>query len=172
MLIPGYLLEYKNDLIINHKYPYIFSYILDFFKKLPNYQSMERIKNGNYLGDQLTYYISKTHYLKGAGTGTSIIAELIDLSKANFFIFMIVSYIFMDITLKIEKKQKKNIIIFTFSYFYLQSFIFSPRDSVMKIFPSLMIFIPTTFVLFTVNAIILKKIKKYIGDTNEENRNN
>ena len=163
MLISGYILEYKEDLIINHKYPYIFSYIIDFFKGFKNYQSIERIYNGNYLGDQLTYYISKAHYLKGAGTGTAIIAEIIDLSYLNILFFIIISYIFIDISLKIEKNQKKNIFIFTISYFYLQSFIFSPRDSVIKIIPSLFIFIPLVYIIYKFNNIVLETKNKNKG---------
>ena len=157
MLISGYILEYKEDLIINHKYPYIFSYIIDYFKGFTNYQSLERLYRGNYLGDQLTYYISKAHYLKGGGTGTAMIAEIIDLSYLNILFFIIISYIFIDFSLKIEKNQKKNIFMFTISYFYLQSFIFSPRNSVMKIIPGLFVFMPLVYIIYKFNNIILTR---------------
>lgn len=132
MLVPAYLLEYKKELIYNHKYPYIFSYFLDLFKDLGNHQNINHIINGNYLGHQLTYFISKNIFFNGNGTGTSIIAELIDLSSMNLLLFILFSFFMMKFIYIIEKAQDKNIYYYVISYIFIQNFIYSPRDSIFK----------------------------------------
>lgn len=69
---------------MTNKYPFILSYFVDIFKGT-NGQTVERITNGNYLGDHLTYQLSNTAYLSGRGTGTSIVAEVYDLCNGNLF---------------------------------------------------------------------------------------
>lgn len=160
ILIPAYVVEFKEELIYNHKYPYLLSYFVDIFKDTGNGQNIKKIINGNYLGDQLTYFISPNLYLSGGGTGTSIIAELLDLSKLNYILFSIYSFIYIRISLFVEKIKEKNILIFTISYFYLQSFIYSPRDSIGKIVSNILYHIVFVLFFYYLNVFLYKFRRK------------
>lgn len=165
LLVPAYIIEFKEELVLNHKYPYIFSYFIDYWKNFKSGQTLERIENGNYLGDQLTYFLSEKIYLRGNGTGTSIIAEFYDLVCGNIYFFAFISILYVYLILILNKYKEKNIVYFTFSYYILQSFIFSPRDSIGKSFSKIMIFLPIVLFFCCLNKILNKL--KWSGDKNE-----
>lgn len=171
ILIPAYIIDFKEKLIFNNKFPYFLSYFIDIFKGLGNGQNMKKIIYGNYLGDQLTYFISPTLYLSGGGTGTSIIAELIDLSKLNYILFSIYSFIYVYLSIFINKIKELNILLFTISYFYIQSFIYSPRDSIGKAVSNILYhsFFIALFYIF--NRFLIKK-NSIKGDMDEKVNNN
>lgn len=159
LLVPAYTIEFKEKLVFNHKYPYIFSYFIDYWKNFKSGQTLEKIQNGNYLGDQLTYFLSEKIYLRGNGTGTSIIAEFYDLVYGNIYFFALISMLYIYLILILNKYKEKNIIYFTCAYYILQSFIFSPRDSIGKSFSNIITFLPVVIFFFYLNKVI-KKIKK------------
>lgn len=165
LLVPAYIIEFKEKLVFNHKYPYIFSYFIDYWKNFKSGQTLERIQNGNYLGDQLTYFLSEKIYLHGNGTGTSIIAEFYDLVCGNIYFFILISILYVYLVLTLNKYKEKNIVYFTSSYYILQSFIFSPRDSIGKSFSRIMIFLPIVLFFYCLNKILNKL--KWFGDKNE-----
>lgn len=161
MLIPAYLIEFKEELIYNHKYPYFLYYFIILFQGFDKGQNLTQIIKGNYLGHKLTYFLSPELFLKGAGTGTAIIAELIDLSHLKILLFIIFSFLYFKFSLYLEKIKEKNIFFFTFAYFYLQSFIYSPRDSVGKVIPKIIIFLPIVIFFYFINKFLLKLKNKY-----------
>lgn len=135
-----------------NKFPFAIGYFVDYFPKLFNSglrvgQTMEKIINGNYLGDHLMYLISPDQYLNGQGTGTSVVAELYEFAKGNLFIFFVVSFIFMLLILYLSHYFYKNIGCAFVIYFIMYRFIYSPRDSIFKCIDMIALCLPVMILL-------------------------
>lgn len=122
-----------------NQYPFLFGYITDMFTDIGKNHSIERVLNGNYLANHITYQISPKVYFSGASTGTSIIAEFYELANANKVLVFAYSFILMILMMYICNHMYKNVVFFTVAYFAIGRFIYSPRDSVGKVIGDLII---------------------------------
>lgn len=147
----SYLIRYKDSLVHNGKV-YFFHYFKILFSPNQGGQTIERLSNSLYLGDQLTYFLSPNIYLAGRGTGTSLIAEFYDLANANLVLFTLISFIFMLFSLWLSKKFEKNIFLFIVGFNYFFRFIYAPRDSIGKSLN----FIKNDFILLMLLIVIAK----------------
>ncbi|MEH7383522.1 O-antigen polysaccharide polymerase Wzy [Bacillus sp. JJ1533] len=131
MNILAELITFKDKLVYNGNV-YFFHYFKILFNPNQGGQTIERLNNTTYLGDQLTYFLSPEIYLAGRGTGTSLVAEFYDLTQTNMFLFFTVSLLFMFGSLWLAKNFQRNIFLFIIGFNYFYSFIYSPRDSIGK----------------------------------------
>lgn len=136
--------------------PFLLGYFVDFFSGSPTVQNISAIKNGNYLGYQLTYAINSAAFLSGRGTGTSFVAEIYSTFNGNLFLVALVGYISTLIVLYVAKKAYKNLYIYGVSFYLLTDFIFSPRHSILKNIASVVAVIGAVFAF----SIIEKTVKK------------
>lgn len=80
--VPAYYLQNKEALS-NNAYPYILDPIVRLFHviwrpELVNGQSLELIAGRSSLSHQITFHISSSYYLSGAGVGSNFLAELLE----------------------------------------------------------------------------------------------
>lgn len=157
MNLLSYLIIWKNQLVFDDKI-YILHYIRAAINPNLGGQTLKRLNESTYLNDHLTFFLSPKIYLDGRGVGTSILAELYDLSNTNQILIVFYTFIFGLITFYIAKRIFRNIYMFIIGYNYLYSFIYSPRDSVGKSLN----YIKNDFFLLILLIICLKLFKKIL----------
>lgn len=120
-LVLGYTINFKEKIVGEGPYPYIFQGIFGFKP-----QSMETLATTNSIADRLTYYLNPGAYLKGEGIGSNYIAEMYDLG----YIWLIVISILLGlIIVKYEKYVVKNRFLLLTSYYFIPNLFYIPRGS-------------------------------------------
>ncbi len=113
-----------------NKVPFLLGYFTDFFQSEPAGQVIEDIEYGNYLGDHLTYMINPTRFLSGSGTGTSLVAEVYELTDGSLALLIILTFLIFYLLLKFCSDPYSSLPRFCICYFLTIDIIFSPRGSV------------------------------------------
>ncbi len=139
-----FMIEFNKVSFINDSTPYILTPIKDYFNRLfhlvdPNifYQgrTITLLKNSNYLSHQLMFFLSKESFYAGFGTGSSLIAEVYDLVGYRY---SLLAYLFFFLIIaKIENSSRKTMLMNLIFIVVFMSFIYSPRDSILKFFQNL-----------------------------------
>lgn len=134
--VTGYLLR-SPELLNPDGVPYLFSPVVDFFKRMFLDSSIfysgptqERLDASNYLSWQLTSYISPEAYYQGHGTGTSFLAEFYSLGGLLGVIFW--SSIFLLVALKIEKNVPRSRFMLFIAPIVLMAYVYMGRGSMVK----------------------------------------
>ena len=145
--------------------PFFFGGVTNFLQQLIFHnwgdgQNIERIMYGNYLADHLTYKISPEAYLRGNGTGSSIIAELYELSNGDLIIFFLVSFIIILLIFILANYMYKNVFAFVYIYYLLFSFIYSPRGMLLECFKYIFWAFPIIFLCRLVEGPYYTSIKQ------------
>ena len=122
----------ENNYKFQNRYPFLLGYFVDFVTGNTKKQDMNSIKNGNYLGHQLTYAINPNAYLAGRGTGTSIVAEVYSTAKGNSVLIFLLAFFLTLGVLYIVNNAYRNLYMFGISYYLIFDVIFSPRSSLFR----------------------------------------
>lgn len=153
-VISGYL-NHKQEM--QNKFNFIVGYFVDFIKRVPNKQTIIKIQNGNYLGDQLTYILSEKMYLQGRGTGTSVVIELFDFSNNSFLLYIVIVCLYTYFIFYLSDNFYKNTYVSILSYFMIYSYIFSPRGSIKYVLPMIVTGFVVNLLFNILNRLVLQK---------------
>lgn len=145
---------YYEDSFVN-KVPFFFGYFIEFFHPVEEY-TIASINNGNYLAYHLSYMIIGDGFFYGYTIGTSIIAEFYELVNGNLLLIALLAGILVIIAGILINKMYKNLFIFSISFLYLARFIYSPRDSIGKIFTRSNVYM----LLVIIVVVIFEKIPR------------
>ncbi len=133
-IILPYYIDYKKEMPY-HSMPYILAPIVD--RMARGGQSVETIKNTNYLSHHLTYTLDQKAYFSGEGLGTSFIVELYSINIAFVILGMFVLGSFISIY-----ESNKNHPAFKFSsYMVMTTLFFLPRGAIFEYFYEIIFFL-------------------------------
>ncbi len=128
LLVFAYLIYY-DGIFVNTGIPYIL-YPLSLFQTFEG-QTFEFVQTTSSLGHKLTYFLSSSAYLNGAGIGSSYLGEFYDLGLVLFVLFSFLAGFLMRYFERLVRHYR----IFMFlSFIIVPNFIYMPRSS---FFPAL-----------------------------------
>ena len=117
----GYTINFKENIIGQGSYPYIFQGIFGFKP-----QSIETLTATNSIADKLTYFLNPSAYLRGEGIGSNYIAEMYDM---GYFWLILISIMLGFIIVKYEKYVVKSRFLLLTSYYFIPNLFYIPRGS-------------------------------------------
>ena len=120
-LVLGYTINFKENIIGQGSYPYIFQGIFGFKP-----QSIETLTATNSIADKLTYFLNPSAYLRGEGIGSNYIAEMYDM---GYFWLILISIMLGFIIVKYEKYVVKSRFLLLTSYYFIPNLFYIPRGS-------------------------------------------
>lgn len=162
-LVLGYTIDFKDKIVGEGSYPYIFQGIFGF-----RAQSLETLESSNSIADKLTYMLSPSAYLRGEGIGSNYMAEMYDL---GYFWIVLISILLGIIIVKYEKYSVKNRFLLLTTYYFIPNLFYMPRGSFFGIAGLLgnMALMIGVYVLAASFNYIYKKIEeKYRNDRKED----
>ena len=155
----GYLIR-SPELLNPDGVPYLFSPVVDFFKRwfidssaFYSGPTQERLEASNYLSWKLTNHVSPESYFQGHGTGTSFLAEF--YSFGGLIGVAIWSLLFLMVSMKIERNVRNYRWALFISPIVLMAYVYMGRGSMIKCIDDL---IPYC-VMFVILNTLIKKIK-------------
>ena len=128
-IVLPYYIEYNNKL--SKDYPYILSPIIDRGARGGG-QSLDLLRNTNYLGHELTAVVDYDAFLAGEGLGASYITELYSLGNSKFSVFL--GMFLLGILILYFEINKNIPIIKYLSYLILSTILFLPRGEMFELF--------------------------------------
>lgn len=138
-----------------NKIPFFIGYIPDMFVDVENY-SIDAIEQKNYLAFHLAYNAFNNAFMVGHTIGTSMIAEFYELVKGNYVFIIPCSALTMYIAAYLSDNLYKNPVVFAIGFKYLMCFLYSPRDSVGKIFTRGFLYL----IIFMIIITLFYRLKK------------
>lgn len=157
------LVKYKEKLVLENNIPYIFYYFFSTLDRIKNIflrrelSLYERLEEYNYLGDKLTYFLSKEFYLAGGGTGSAIIAEIYDLANTNLSLFFFYSILIFSLVFFLEKKKFDNLFLFYITFYLLKGVFISPRGNFLSEITKMVLNVIFIYGIYFFNSKFLKR---------------
>ena len=143
------MVRYKGK--FSNRVPFLIGYFSDLTRQQTGGQTLDDILTGNYLGDHLTYWLSPDAFFAGRGTGTSIVAEVYELFSGNGFCIALGGFVVCYLVLCICLRAYKSLPWFALTYYLSVDFIYSPRWSILKRIPAVMLSIAVCLIVLMVN---------------------
>lgn len=128
-IVLPYYIEYNNKL--SKDYPYILSPIIDRGARGGG-QSLDLLRNTNYLGHELTAVVDYDAFLAGEGLGASYITELYSLGNSKISVFL--GMFLLGILILYFEINKNTPILKYLSYLILSTILFLPRGEMFELF--------------------------------------
>ena len=128
-IVLTYYIEYNNKL--SKDYPYILSPIIDRGARGGG-QSLDLLRNTNYLGHELTAVVDYDAFLAGEGLGASYITELYSLGNSKISVFL--GMFLLGILILYFEINKNTPILKYLSYLILSTILFLPRGEMFELF--------------------------------------
>lgn len=157
------LIKYKEQLVLENNIPYIFYYFSSTLDRIKNiflrreFSLYERLEEYNYLGDKLTYFLSKEFYLAGGGTGSAIIAEIYDLANSNLYFFFFYSILIFSFVFFLEKKKFDNLFWFYVAFYLLKGVFIAPRGNFLSEITKMLLNVIFIYGIYFFNSKFLKR---------------
>lgn len=154
--VVAYSIELKDDFF--NKVPFIFGYVDSIFSFAKNY-TINGINEKNYLAQHITYLTNPQKLFNGSTIGSAYIAEVFLLCGGKSILIFIVGAISLYFAKIITFYMYKNIYLFYFGFVFLETFVLSPRGSMIKFFNKEFIIslVFITLIILTTSKINIKK---------------
>ncbi len=161
-LVLGYTINFKDRIVGQGPYPYIFQGIFGFKP-----QSMETLATTNSIADKLTYFLNSRAYLKGEGIGSNYIAEMYDM---GYFWIIVISLLLGFAIVKYERYVVKNRFLLLTSYYFIPNLFYIPRGSFFgEGLIRNLVLLTGVYILVTFFDYMYRKIEEQYNNDREEN---
>ena len=161
-LVLGYTINFKDRIVGQGPYPYIFQGIFGFKP-----QSMETLVTTNSIADKLTYFLNSRAYLKGEGIGSNYIAEMYDM---GYFWVIVISLLLGFTIVKYERYVVKNRFLLLTSYYFIPNLFYIPRGSFFgEGLIRNLVLLTGVYILVTLFDYMYRKIEEQYNNDREEN---
>ena len=161
-LVLGYTINFKDRIVGQGPYPYIFQGIFGFKP-----QSMETLVTTNSIADKLTYFLNSRAYLKGEGIGSNYIAEMYDM---GYFWIIVISLLLGFTIVKYERYVVKNRFLLLTSYYFIPNLFYIPRGSFFgEGLIRNLVLLTGVYILVTLFDYMYRKIEEQYNNDREEN---
>lgn len=122
----GHMIHFKEK-FKNKRHPYIFDKVVNLFTPWTG-QNEKTIQEHNALSDQLTYFLNRSVYLYGGGTGGSFLGELYDLGRLGFIIGAVtIGFCIYLFELFFQRNRWVSLI----AYYVISQLLWMPRGEVL-----------------------------------------